>query len=66
MDEDNAAGKTLPILAAREFAANNALVEVVDFLNKTLKREGYIFGVSKAGEKMTIIVYRADAHEPRE
>ncbi len=65
MDEDNAGGKTLPMLAAREFAADSELVEVVDFLNKTLKRDGYVFGVSKAGDRMTIVIYRTDAHEPR-
>lgn len=66
MDEDNADGKTLPMIAAREFAADRELVEVVDFLNKTLKKEGYIFGVSKAGDRMTIVIYRADRPEPRE
>ena len=66
MDEDNAGGKTLPMIAAREFAADSELVEVVDFLNKTLKKEGYVFGVSKSGGRMTIVIYRTDSPEPRE
>jgi hypothetical protein len=63
MDGDNAGGKTLEMIAARAFPAAGELVDVVDFLNKSLKREGYIFGVSKAGEKMTISVYRTDSKE---
>ena len=66
MDEDNAGGKTLPMIAAREFAADSELVEVVDFLNKTLKKEGYVFGVSKSGGRMTIVIYRTASPEPRE
>lgn len=54
------------MIAGRAFPANDGLVDVVDFLNKSLKHEGYIFGVSKAGDKMTIVIYSDDSKEPRE
>ncbi|MDR7865593.1 MAG: DUF4264 family protein [Sporomusaceae bacterium] len=63
MDGDNAGGKTLEMIAARAFPAAGELVDVVDFLNKSLKREGYVFGVSKTGDKMTISVYRTDSQK---
>ncbi|MDT8901446.1 DUF4264 family protein [Anaeroselena agilis] len=63
MDGENAGGKTLEMIAARAFPAAAGLVDVVDFLNKALKREGYVFGVSKAGDKMTMTVYRTDSKE---
>lgn len=66
MDGDNAGGKTLEMIAARAFPAAGELVDVVDFLNKSLKREGYVFGVSKTGDKMTITVYRTDSQKPCE
>ncbi|VBB07903.1 Hypothetical protein LUCI_3168 [Lucifera butyrica] len=47
----------LDMIASRTFPSENVLVDVVDFLNKSLKRDGYIFGVSKSGEKMTIVIY---------
>ncbi len=64
MEEDDS--KALAMIAAKAFPAAATLVDVVDFLNKSLKREGYIFGVSKSGDKMTIVIYRADGPEPRE
>ncbi len=63
MDGDDAGGKTLEMIAARAFSAAGELVDVVDFLNKSLKREGYVFGVSKTGDKMTISVYRTDSQK---
>ncbi|HMM20527.1 MAG TPA: DUF4264 family protein [Selenomonadales bacterium] len=50
----------LDMLAGKSFPAYNGLVDVVDFLNKSLKKDGYIFGVSKSGEKMTIVIYQTD------
>lgn len=66
MDGDNAGGKTLEMIAARAFPAAGELVDVVDFLNKSLKREGYVFGVSKTGGKMTICIYLTDSKETSE
>lgn len=52
------------MIAGKSFPAYNGLVDVVDFLNKSLKKDGYIFGVSKSGEKMTIVIYQTE--KPRE
>ena len=65
MERDGAGGHGLETVAAHTFPASGGLVDVVDFLNKALKREGYIFGVSKAGDRMTIVIYRSDSKEPR-
>lgn len=37
------------------------LVEIVDFLNKTLKKRGYTFGASKSKDgDLIIIIYETD------
>lgn len=66
MDQGVSDKGRLEMIAGRAFPANDGLVDVVDFLNKSLKHEGYIFGVSKAGDKMTIVIYSDDSKEPRE
>lgn len=64
MEQEPASTKDqLDMIAGKSFPAYNGLVDVVDFLNKSLKKDGYIFGVSKTGEKMTIVIYQT---EPRE
>lgn len=63
---DGTGGHGLETVAAHTFPAGGVLVEVVDFLNKALKREGYVFGVSKAGDRMTVTVYRTDKRIPGE
>ncbi|SDF57414.1 MULTISPECIES: DUF4264 family protein [Sporomusaceae] len=60
MNEELGVKGKLEIVASKTFAANAVLVDVVDFLNKSLKKDGYIFGVSKSGEKMTIVIYEAE------
>ena len=55
--------KGLELVAAKVFPAQDGLVEVVDFLNRSLKQEGFVFGVSKAGGKMTVAVYRTAVKE---
>lgn len=61
MDEEaTKRNSQLEMIAGKAFPANNALVEVVDFLNKSLKKEGYVFGVSKTGDKMTIMIYQTE------
>ncbi len=50
----------LDLIACKSFPADQQLVYIVDFLNKTLKSKGLIFGVSKTREKedeMTIHIY---------
>lgn len=56
MQEDK--GK-LEIIAFKSFAVNPELVYIVDFLNKSLKDKGIMFGLTKNKEKneMTINIY---------
>jgi len=58
VEEENR-GK-LDLIACKSFPANSQLVYIIDFLNKTLKGRGLIFGVSKTREsedEMTIHIY---------
>lgn len=54
----------LNLLASRAFAAEDTLVDlvdIVDFLNKTFKKKGYIFGASKSKDnKMIIVIYETE------
>ncbi len=56
MQEDK--GK-LEIIAFKSFAVNPELVYIIDFLNKSLKEKGIMFGLTKNKEKneMTINIY---------
>ncbi|MGI5880386.1 MAG: YpmA family protein [Syntrophomonadaceae bacterium] len=56
MEEEN--GK-LELIAFRTFSANNELVYIIDFLNKSLKQKNIMFGLTKDKEKeeMTINIY---------
>lgn len=56
---DELKGK-LEIIASRTFPADDLLVDVVDFLNKSLKKDGYIFGVSMHGDRMNLVVYETE------
>lgn len=49
----------LEIIAFKNFAVNRDLVYIVDFLNKSLKDKGIMFGLTKDKEKneMTINIY---------
>lgn len=49
----------LEIIAFKNFAVNKDLVYIVDFLNKSLKDKGIMFGLTKDKEKneMTINIY---------
>lgn len=58
-DLDELKGR-LDIMASRSFPADDILVDVVDFLNKSLKQDGYIFGVSKHGDKMNLVIYETE------
>ncbi len=46
----------LELIARQNFPANNDLVKVVDFLNKSLKNKKVMFGVSKDREKDQMII----------
>jgi len=65
MTDEGADNKGLEIIAGKVFPADNGLVDVVDFLNKSLKKDGYVFGVSKAGDRMTVVIYRTDGEKSR-
>jgi hypothetical protein len=47
------------MIAHKTFRANDELVRVVDFLNKTLKDRGLLFGLTKDSrqQEMTINIY---------
>ncbi len=49
----------LDIIACKAFSANPELIQLVDFLNKSLKGKKIMFGLSKNKEKgqMLISVY---------
>ncbi|MCR4400174.1 MAG: YpmA family protein [Syntrophomonadaceae bacterium] len=52
-------GDKLRMIAHKTFRANDELVRVVDFLNKTLKDRGLLFGLTKDSrqQEMTINIY---------
>lgn len=56
MEQDK--GK-LDIIASKVFSASPELIQIVDFLNKSLKGKKIMFGLSKDKEKeqMTISIY---------
>jgi len=49
----------LEVIAFKSFTANDELVYVVDFLNKSLKEKRIMFGLTKSKEnnEMTINIY---------
>lgn len=56
MSEDK--GK-LELIAVRAFPASKEMIQLVDFLNKSLKDKGVMFGLTKDKEKeeMTLTIY---------
>jgi len=57
-EEQKSPGK-LELIALKNFTANDELVYVIDFLNKSLKNKKIMFGLSKdkEAEQMTIKIY---------
>lgn len=49
----------LQLIAQKEFADNGEVVRIVDFLNKTLKKKGLLFGMTRNSEtkRVTINIY---------
>jgi len=49
----------LELIAARTFPASPELIQLVDFLNKSLKDKSVMFGLTKDKEKneMTLTIY---------
>lgn len=56
MSEDK--GK-LELIAAKPFPASQEMIQLVDFLNKSLKDKSVMFGLTKDKEKneMTLTIY---------
>lgn len=59
-DEGYVSKGRLDIVASQTIPAHDVVVDIVDFLNKSLKKDGYIFGVSKLGDKMNIVIYETE------
>lgn len=47
----------LELIAHQTFSAQQELVRVVDFMNKSLKSKGIMFGITKDKDQMTINIY---------
>jgi uncharacterized FlaG/YvyC family protein len=47
----------LELIAVQKFAANSELYKIIDFLNRSLKKQNLLFGLSKDNEEMIISVY---------
>ncbi len=56
MSESGKDGK-LELIAIKTFPADDQLYKVIDFLNKSLKEHKLMFGLTKAGETMTVSIY---------
>ena len=59
MEEEQRDPGKLELIAFKNFAANDELVYVIDFLNKSLKEKKIMFGLTKDKEaaQMTINIY---------
>ncbi|HHW99193.1 MAG TPA: YpmA family protein [Firmicutes bacterium] len=49
----------LRVLASKRIAAHPELYKIIDMCNRTLRDHGFIFGLSKDGEEMTVTIYQA-------
>ncbi len=49
----------LRVLASKRIAAHPELYKIIDMCNRTLRDYGFIFGLSKEGEEMTVTIYQA-------
>ena len=52
--------RELNLIAVKEFEENEDVYKIIDFLNKNLKEQGYIFGLTKKDNKDTISIYKTD------
>lgn len=59
MEEEPKESGKLELIALKNFPANDGLVYVIDFLNKSLKNKNIMFGLSKdkETEQMMIKIY---------
>jgi hypothetical protein len=52
--------REMNLMAVKEFEENEDTYKIIDFLNKNLKEEGYIFGLTKKENKDTISIYKTE------
>lgn len=57
MDNSRQEGK-LELIAVKSFPANEDFYKLVDFLNKSLKEQKLMFGLTKKGDNMTVSIYQ--------
>lgn len=55
--ENNSEQAKLELIAVKNFPASPDLYKVVDFLNKSLKQQKLMFGLTKKEDTMTISIY---------
>ena len=48
----------LEIISSMEFEEDVPIYKIIDFLNKSLKDKGIIFGISRAHNKISITIYK--------
>jgi hypothetical protein len=56
MDNNNLESTELVTLATHQVSDPDEWYTIVDFLNKTLKEKGFIFGLSKGNEEGTQLI----------
>jgi hypothetical protein len=54
--------RELNLIGVKEFEENEDMYKIVDFLNKNLKEEGFIFGLTKKESKNTISIYKTEKY----
>lgn len=55
--------RELNLIAVKEFEENEDVYKIIDFLNKNLKEQGYIFGLTKKENKDSISIYKTETHK---
>jgi hypothetical protein len=55
--------RELNLIALKEFEENEDVYKIIDFLNKNLKEQGYIFGLTKKENRDTISIYKTETNK---
>jgi len=60
--DDKGQGKkeNLKLIASQRFNDDPQLYKIVDFLNRTLKSQNLLFGLTKSEDGMSITIYEVD------
>lgn len=51
------------LLASKQFKECEDMYKIVDFLNKNLKKEGLVFGLTRKNELGVISIYRTNGSQ---